>query len=190
MQRLVVGRGSYYSISATPTCSLQHTLTLLRSVLLTLPQCGTLVSLQLFGAQERKGVVKDSFTIIPVLLNVCYYTLVCTSLSQSPKKIDWLRGVYQGKEVITNYFLKVCPSSFESCRFGPFRPTSYSIRLPRIAGTNLFKLCSSIPIGGRQRWIPLCPIIYARFSLSESLCRRCNRMQVMSPEQFHYVTWV
>ncbi len=83
VQRLVVGRGSYYSISATPTCSLQHTLTLLRSVLLTLPQCGTLVSLQLFGAQERKGVVKDSFTIIPVLLNVCYSTLVCTRLSQS-----------------------------------------------------------------------------------------------------------
>ncbi len=166
--------------SLHPTCSLQHTLTVLRSVLLTLPQCDILVTLLLFGAQDCKGVVTDSLTIIPVLLNVRYSTLVCTRPSQSTNRVDWLKGVCQDEEVITNYFLKVCSSSFEPLRFRPFRPTSYSIRLPALREQtylNLFKLCSSIPSERSIKIVTTVSDNHARFLPSESYHRR--RIRIM-----------
>ncbi len=62
------------------------------------------------------------------------------------------------RRVIINYFLRVCSSSFEPLRFGLFRFTSYPIRLPASRGTNLFKLCSSIPIGEIEN-IVFCSIL-------------------------------
>ncbi len=70
--------------------------------------------------------------------------------------------------MITNYFVKVCSSSFKPLRFGLFRLTSYSIRLPTLREQPYSNFDPLSPSERSPKIVTTVSDIYARFLPSES----------------------